>query len=124
MLAAVAVPGWTTMGLLQQRSADVPTLGERSGSFAAVLTPSSDVRESVRTPAPKTGLLKSIRSGIGEVRSRTWLVVWTAHVALINLLIISPIFVLGPFIASKYLGGAPAWAAIGIGYTVGGLAGG
>ncbi|HEX6970402.1 MAG TPA: MFS transporter [Micromonosporaceae bacterium] len=72
----------------------------------------------------KTGLLASIRTGLGEVRSRTWLWVWTAHVGLINLLVISPIFVLGPFVAAEYLGGAPAWSTIGIGYTVGGLLGG
>ncbi len=73
---------------------------------------------------PKTGLLASIRSGLAEVGSRTWLWVWTVHVALINLFVVSPIFVLGPYVANRYLGGAPAWAAIGIGYTVGGLIGG
>ena len=72
----------------------------------------------------KAGLLASIRTGLGEVRSRTWLWVWTAHIGLINLLVIAPIFVLGPYVANGHLGGAPAWASVGIGYTVGGLVGG
>ncbi|MEV0606211.1 MFS transporter [Polymorphospora rubra] len=75
-------------------------------------------------PGHKDGLLTSIRTGLSEVRSRTWLWVWTAHVGLINLLVISPIFVLGPYVADTYLGGAPAWAAVGISYAVGGLIGG
>jgi predicted MFS family arabinose efflux permease len=72
----------------------------------------------------KTGLIAGIRTGLGEVRNRTWLWVWVAHAALINLLVVSPIFVLGPFVAQRYLGGAPAWAAVGISYTIGAFLGG
>jgi MFS family permease len=71
----------------------------------------------------KAGLIASIRTGLGEVRNRTWLWVWVAHAGLINLLVVSPVIVLGPFVANEYLGGAPAWAAVGIGYTAGGLFG-
>ncbi|MGW5669686.1 MFS transporter [Micromonospora sp. NPDC003776] len=75
-------------------------------------------------PGHKARLIASVRTGFGEVRNRTWLWVWVAHTGLINLLVISPIFVLGPFVANEYLGGAPAWAAVGISYTVGALIGG
>ncbi|MFC7593287.1 MFS transporter [Nonomuraea antimicrobica] len=70
------------------------------------------------------GLLASIGGGIAEVRRRSWLWVWIIQVALTNLIVISPILVLGPYVAERRLGGAPAWAAIGIAYAVGGLAGG
>ncbi|MGW3348039.1 MFS transporter [Nonomuraea rubra] len=70
------------------------------------------------------GLLASIGGGLAEVRGRTWLWVWIVHVALGNMIVISPILVLGPYVADRQLGGAPAWSAIGIAYAVGGLAGG
>lgn len=72
----------------------------------------------------KAGLLASVRDGMHAVGSRTWLWVWSIHGTLTNLLVVAPIFVLGPYVARTYLGGAPSWAMIGIGYTVGGLIGG
>ncbi|MEU5523799.1 MFS transporter [Streptomyces sp. NPDC047860] len=74
--------------------------------------------------ARRTGVLKSIGEGLAVVRERTWLWAWIVHVSLGNLIVICPVMVLGPFIADEHLGGAPAWAAIGICYAVGGLAGG
>lgn len=75
-------------------------------------------------PTAKAGLLASVRTGLAEVSNRTWLWVWVAHAGLINVLIISPIFVLGPLVADDHLGGATTWAAIGISYAVGSLIGG
>jgi predicted MFS family arabinose efflux permease len=69
-------------------------------------------------------LLASIGGGLAEVRQRTWLWLWIIHAALTNMIVISPILVLGPYVADRQLGGAPAWSAIGIAYAVGGLAGG
>lgn len=46
-IAAVAVPGWTTIGLLPQRLAEVALgLGELSESFTDLLAPSADVQGS------------------------------------------------------------------------------
>ncbi|MBF8192893.1 MFS transporter, partial [Nonomuraea sp. K274] len=70
------------------------------------------------------GLLASIGRGVKEVGRRSWLWVWTVHVAVTNAIVVSPILVLGPYVADQHLGGAPAWSAIGIAYAVGGLAGG
>ncbi|MFI6788795.1 MFS transporter [Nonomuraea sp. NPDC050383] len=75
-------------------------------------------------PARRPGLLASIGEGLGEVGRRSWLWVWILHVALTNLIAVSPVLVLGPYVAEEHLGGAPAWSAIGIAYAVGGLAGG
>ncbi|WP_246064389.1 MFS transporter [Nonomuraea longispora] len=69
-------------------------------------------------------LLASVRGGFAEVRGRSWLWVWTVHAAVTNLAVVSPILVLGPYVADRQLGGAPAWSAIGIAYAAGGLAGG
>jgi predicted MFS family arabinose efflux permease len=75
-------------------------------------------------PQSDGGLLASIGGGLAEVRRRPWLWIWISHVALVNLLVISPMLILGPYVADQHLGGAPAWSAIGISYAVGGLAGG
>ncbi|MEU7900885.1 MFS transporter [Nonomuraea sp. NPDC049152] len=75
-------------------------------------------------PVSTGGLLASIGDGLSEVGRRTWLWVWTVHLAVTNALVVSPILVLGPYIADQHLGGAPAWSAIGIAYAAGGLAGG
>ncbi|MET8803379.1 MFS transporter [Streptomyces sp. NPDC004546] len=72
----------------------------------------------------RKGLLGSVGQGLAAVRTRGWLCVWILHVSLANMIVISPTVVLGPFIADKFLGGAPSWSAIGICYAIGGLAGG
>ncbi|MEV0232520.1 MFS transporter [Nonomuraea sp. NPDC050786] len=72
----------------------------------------------------KGGLLAGIGGGITEVSRHPWLWIWIVHVAFTNAIVVSPIMVLGPYVADRQLGGAPAWSAIGIAYAVGGLAGG
>ncbi|NUP64712.1 MAG: MFS transporter [Nonomuraea sp.] len=72
----------------------------------------------------RAGLPASIGAGVAAVGSRSWLWVWIVHVSLTNMIVVSPFLVLGPYVADQHLGGAPAWSAIGIGYAVGGLAGG
>ncbi|MFI7129658.1 MFS transporter [Nonomuraea sp. NPDC050153] len=75
-------------------------------------------------PRPSGGVLAGIGGGIAEFSRHRWLWMWTLHSALTNVLVVSPILVLGPYVADRDLGGAPAWSAIGIAYAVGGLAGG
>ncbi|NUW43404.1 MFS transporter [Nonomuraea rhodomycinica] len=75
-------------------------------------------------PPHRAGLLASIGEGVREVAGRPWLWIWIVHVALTNMIAVAPVVVLGPYVADEHLGGAPAWSAIGIGYAVGGLAGG
>jgi MFS family permease len=71
----------------------------------------------------RTGLLRRVGAGWSAVASRPWLWSATAHLALLNGLVIAPTIVLGPFVAERDLGGATSWAAIGIGAALGGLAG-
>ncbi len=63
------------------------------------------------------GVLADLREGWREVTARTW--VWTtiARFSISNLAI-APLFVLGPFVAERSLGGAAAWGLIG---TCGGI---
>jgi MFS family permease len=64
-----------------------------------------------------------LREGWGEFRRQTWL--WTTIVFFgIGNFAFSAYFVLGPVIAKRDLGGAPAWAALTTAFSVGSLAGG
>ena len=64
-----------------------------------------------------------LREGWGEFRRQTWL--WTTILFFgIGNFAFSSYFVLGPVIAKQDLGGAPAWAAITTGFSVGSLLGG
>jgi MFS family permease len=77
--------------------------------------------EDSASPARRT-VLRDLRSGWRAVVSRSWLRVYTVHETVINVLVLSPFFVLGPVLAKADLGGAPAWSAIALGYVLGNLA--
>jgi MFS family permease len=95
-----------------------------AGTFAAAavlllplrIAPSADVVE----PKP---FFHELREGWGEFRRQTWL--WTTILFFgIGNFAFSSYFVLGPVIAKRDLGGAPAWAAITTAFSVGSLIGG
>jgi hypothetical protein len=78
-------------------------------------------------PAGASGgnILRDLRDGWQEFRSRTWLVLANIHAALLNVSTLAPLYVIGPAVAKRYLGGATAWAlissAFGAGLVVGGF---
>jgi MFS family permease len=64
-----------------------------------------------------------LREGWGEFKRQTW--IWTTIVFFgIGNFAFSSYFVLGPIIAKRELGGAPAWAAITTAWSIGALLGG
>lgn len=75
-------------------------------------------------PVKKPTLLRQLAEGWRHVASRRWLWASILHVSLVNALAIAPFMVLGPVVARAELGGAPAWAVIGTGYSVGAILGG
>lgn len=70
----------------------------------------------------RASALDQVRDGWREVAKRNWLITYTIHETVLNVLALSPFFVLGPVIAEEHLGGAPAWSAIALGYVLGNLA--
>jgi MFS family permease len=90
---------------------DAFTFAVSTGSLARLRLPRSASDDSRAT------VLRDLRGGWCEVRSRTW--VWATVVRFsISNLAIAPLFVLGPLVAQASLGGATAWGLIG---TAGGL---
>jgi MFS family permease len=64
-----------------------------------------------------SGVIAELRDGWREVSSRGWVCAMVAQFSLSNLAL-APLYVLGPFVAQRSLGGASAWGAIG---TCGGI---
>lgn len=69
--------------------------------------------------APRTGrgargtsLLREVREGWQEFRSRQWVWVIVAQFALVNLCFTPCVFVLGPVVAKQHFGGALGWSAV------------
>jgi MFS family permease len=91
------------------------------GGFAAGALPQAEAG------GESGSFLADLRDGWQEFRSRTWLWVMVCEAAVFHLVIIAPLFVLGPFVAKYSLGGAAAWGAIlasfGVGQVAGGAAG-
>jgi MFS family permease len=81
-------------------------------------------------PQPEPGggstIIRDLREGWQEFRSRTWLWTTTLQFAFFNALVWSPYLVLGPVVAEHRLGGAGAWGLVlasnSAGSVLGGLA--
>jgi MFS family permease len=108
VLVATARPGWAFAG--------------DSASFAVSACLLARIRLPRGVGAPRRGFVAELRGGWREVRGRRW--VWTSILffSLWNLGI-GPLFVLGPFVAARALGGASSWGVIvtcaGVGSVVG-----
>ena len=72
---------------------------------------------------PRTrSAIADLREGARIISRHGWLTVYATHETILNVLVLSPFFVLGPVIAKAHLGGAPAWSAIALAYVIGNLA--
>ena len=67
-------------------------------------------------------VLADLRAGWRAVARHRWLVIQAIRGTVIDVLVLSPFFVLGPLIAQDHLGGALAWSAIALAYVIGNLA--
>jgi hypothetical protein len=98
-----------------------------AGSYAvsvAVLLRLSHVPQP--EPGDQSTIIRDLREGWEEFRSRTWLWTTTLQFALFNALVWAPYLVLGPVVAEHRLGGAGAWGLVlasnSAGSVLGGLA--
>jgi MFS family permease len=67
--------------------------------------------------------LDGLRGGWREVRARSWVVAGLASLLAYHVIVLPAIFVLGPVLADKSLGGPEAWAVIVTAFGVGGVVG-
>jgi MFS family permease len=85
----------------------------------ALLQPTGTVRI-----GQETSFIAQLAAGWDEFRRRSWLWASVLHLALLNLVVLAPFFVLGPLIALRSLGGPAGWATIATAYATGAVAGG
>ncbi len=110
LLVATVGPGWAL-------AFDASTFAASAAFLLRVRLPHRAERVEGRS------FLAEVVGGWKEVSSRVWLWVSIADFALYQLFVLATLFVLGPVIAKRSLGGAAAWAlviaAMGIGSLVG-----
>jgi MFS family permease len=87
--------------------------------FLARLRPATVERAEAGEPDFVTGL----REGWREVRSRSWVWAMLLGLAVYHVVVLPSVFVLGPVLADRELGGAGAWAAITVGFGIGSVLG-
>ena len=79
----------------------------------------------IRIPRPAPlraqSTLQDLNEGWKLFGEHRWMTIYAVHETVIDILVLSPFFVLGPVIAKAHLGGAPAWSAVALGYVVGTL---
>jgi hypothetical protein len=76
-------------------------------------------------PAPAgTTFWRDLAGGWRVFRSKTWLWLDGVYSAIGNCLVLAPFLALGPVIALRSLGGAPAWAAVAAAFGLGSVLGG
>jgi predicted MFS family arabinose efflux permease len=108
LIVAAVGPGWAFV-------IDSGSFVVSCASLALLRLPSAGSRL-------QASVLADLRAGWHEVRSQTW--VWASIVRFgLSNVAITPIFVLGPFVAQRSLGGAAAWGVIGAGAGAGALLG-
>ncbi len=93
-----------------------------SALFLARLRPSEVTAGDAGEEGPH-GLLDGLREGWAIVRGAGWLLPGIAALVAYTVFVLPSIFVLGPVLAERELGGATAWAAIATAFGIGAVAG-
>jgi MFS family permease len=93
-----------------------------SATFALSTATLAFIPAAERARPRATTALADLREGWRAVTGYRWLMISAIRETIINVLALSPFFVLGPVIAKDHLGGAPAWSTVVQGYVIGNLA--
>jgi MFS family permease len=120
--AVMQTGGLAISGVLVALAGPGTSLLIDSATFAVSTATLALIPTTERAPGRATGALADLREGWRAVTRHRWLMISSIRETIINVLVLSPFFVLGPVIAKNDLGGAPAWSAIALGYVIGNLA--
>jgi MFS family permease len=115
VLIAVAGPGYAL-------ALDAATFAI-SAAVLATLRPRDPEPGEADAGAPAPNVLRELRAGFAEVRSRSW--VWSGliGIAVYHVVVLPSVFVLGPVLADRELDGASSWAIVTIGFGIGSIVG-
>jgi MFS family permease len=99
VLVATVGPGWAI-------------LGDSASFLVAAVLLAALPREELQPAVPGRSFRRDLTEGWEAVRSRTWVWASICYFSCFQLVYLSSLSVLGPVVAKRSLGGAPAWAAI------------
>jgi MFS family permease len=120
VMAGPAIAG----GLVAATNAGV-VVAIDAATYAVSVVALASLRISSVDAGERPNMLADLREGWEAWRSRSWIWISDAKIALFNLFVYAPLLVLGPSIAKTRLGGATSWglvlAAQGTGAVVAGL---
>jgi MFS family permease len=85
----------------------------------ALLRPRTVERVDITEPT----LLRGLREGFAEVRSRPWVQIFLAVLCMYHVVVLPAIYVLGPVLAERELDGAQTWAIVTAGFGLGAILG-
>jgi hypothetical protein len=123
--SATGILGQVGAGILVATVGAGLALGVDAASFAASAWSLTLLRPAWTTPASRTAsFIAQFADGWSAFRARPWLWASVLHVAMLNLMVLAPLFVLGPVVAKRCLGGATGWATIATAYATGAVLGG
>jgi MFS family permease len=96
-----------------------------AATFAVSVTFLVRMRPNVveRAEAGEPDFLTSLREGWREVRARSWVWAMLLGLAVYHVIVLPSVFVLGPVLAQRELGGAGSWALITVGFGTGAVLG-
>jgi MFS family permease len=115
VLIAVAGPGYAL-------ALDAATFAV-SAAALATLRPREPEPGEADADAPAPNVLRELREGLAEVRSRSWVVAGLTGIAVYSMVVLPSVFVLGPVLADRELDGASSWAIVTIGFGIGSIVG-
>jgi MFS family permease len=93
-----------------------------AATFAASAVTLAALRLPAQRPAARATLLEELRGGWRELADRSWVRAGIAFFSISNVAI-APLYVLGPLVAERHLGGAAAWGLIATCGGIGSVAG-
>ncbi len=122
VFSAGSIAGPAIAGVLVVTTGPGAALLIDAASFAVSALLLAGVRADPRSQAVRQRFLTDMREGFAELRSRTW--AWSNILvfAFINMFT-GAIYVLGPLVAKRHLGGPAAWAAVLVATALGWLVG-
>jgi Major Facilitator Superfamily len=122
--SAAQVAGPALAGILIAATSPAVVVAVDAASYAASAVALAMLRFPSVGRSRRWSLLSDLAAGWAEFSAHSWLLAGTVQFALFNLLTWGPYLVLGPVLASDYLGGASAWGAIMACYGGGAILGG
>jgi MFS family permease len=117
------VAGQPLAGVLVAVGSPAAAFATDAGTFAVSAATLALLRLAPSTVALGTSFLADLRHGLAVLRARTWALAVMAWSWTHLLVVVAPLYVLGPVVASHSLGGAASWGLITGSFSAGAVAG-